>query len=292
MDTFLLTDLIEDFIRDSGFNHIPAEKALNEELIGLDIFSSPVVGIAAANDPAFFELKKKEAVGEHFLLPREWLPNGNSVVSFFLPFTERVKRANAADRYEPAPEWLHGRIEGQEFINRLSSFLVDSLRKVGYDAVAPSIDSRFASCTEKNTIFLNDKGQPLHVSFTSNWSERHVAYICGLGSFGLSKGFITKKGMAGRFGSVVTNLSLPPDNQIPSSVYENCTLCGACVRNCPVNAISLEKGKAHVLCAEYLNIMKKKHHPRYGCGKCQVGVPCESGIPGRIPSKSASPGIR
>jgi len=281
MDTGQFTALIGSFLRTSGHNTVVAEYAINEEMLGLEIFDSPLAGVAAAGDPAFMELRRGGVIGPHFLLPEEWLPGARAVLSFFLPFSERVRRANRADRDEPAPEWLHGRIEGQECIDRLSAFLVERLLEAGFDAVAPSVDERFRSCTTTNTVFLDDDGAPLPVSFSSNWSERHVAYVCGLGSFGLSKGLITPKGVAGRFGSVVTTAPIPPDNVIASAVYENCTMCGACVRNCPVGAITIEKGKDHVRCAEFLTLTKEKYRPRYGCGKCQTGVPCEFGTPPR-----------
>ena len=35
---------------------------------------------------------KKEAVGEQFLLPDAWLPDAKSVISFFIPFTDEVKK--------------------------------------------------------------------------------------------------------------------------------------------------------------------------------------------------------
>ncbi len=276
-----LKNLIEDFLSDSGFNRVRPEVAINEDVADLEIFASPLLGAAGADDPAFLDLKKEGVVGAHLLLPEEWLPGARSVISFFLPFTETVRRANREDPAEPSPEWLHGRIEGQECINRLMAFLVARLEEGGEKALSPSIDCRFASCTGENRVFLDGKDKPLPLSFTSNWSERHAAYVCGLGSFGLSKGFITDKGLAGRFGSVITTAFVQPDNSLPSSVYERCTLCGACVRNCPVGAISIEKGKNHVLCSEYLEKMKKKYSPRYGCGKCQVNVPCEEGIPGQ-----------
>ena len=279
MDKLQLKNLIEDFLSDSGYNRIRPEVAINEGVADLEIFSPPLLGIARADDPGFLDLKKDGVVGKHFLLPEEWLPGARSVISFFLPFTETVRRANRVDPAEPSAEWLHGRIEGQECINRLMAFLVARFEEEGEKALAPSIDCRFASCTGKNMVFLDEEGRPLPVSFTSNWSERHAAYVCGLGSFGLSKGFITEKGIAGRFGSVITTASIQPDNSLPSSVYERCILCGACVRNCPAGAISLEAGKDHTRCSEYLDEMKRKYSPRYGCGKCQVNVPCENGIP-------------
>jgi len=32
----------------------------------------------------------------------------------------------------------------------------------------------------------------------SNWSERHIAYVAGLGTFSLADSFITEKGAANR----------------------------------------------------------------------------------------------
>jgi epoxyqueuosine reductase QueG len=103
--------------------------------------------------------------------------------------------------------------------------------------------------------------------------------VCGLGTFGLSKGLITSKGIAGRFGSIITSLYLPPNKREYEEIYEYCSMCGACVKKCPVNAISIEKGKNHIICSKFLNQTVEKYKPRYGCGKCQVGVPCESMIP-------------
>ena len=288
MDKSVVRNLIVNFLEGSGCNRVLPEIAINEDVAGMEIFSPPLLGVAGAADPAFSGLKKEGVVGDHLLLPEEWLPGARSVISFFLPFTKIIRRANRADPAEPSPEWLHGRIEGQECINRLMAFLVSRLEEGGERALSPSLDCRFASCTGENRVFLDEEGRPLPVSFTSNWSERHAAYVCGLGSFGLSKGFITERGIAGRFGSVITTAFLEPDNIIPSSVYERCSLCGACVRNCPVGAISIEGGKDHIRCAEYLDIMKKKYSPRYGCGKCQVNVPCEWGIPDPAEGQAAS----
>lgn len=117
-------------------------------------------------------------------------------------------------------------------------------------------------------------------TFGSNWSERHAAYVCGLGTFGLSKGLITEKGMAGRFASIIIDTEMIPDKRAYAGIYDYCTMCGACVRRCPAGAISKENGKNHNICNEWLQKMGKKYAPRYGCGLCQTKVPCESRIPG------------
>ena len=71
-----------------------------------------------------------------------------------------------------------------------------------------------------------------------------------------------------------------------TGIDDYCIRCGACARKCPAQAISLEHGKNNVLCNAHLEKMKEKYSPRYGCGKCQVGVPCESSAPGLKRKKS------
>jgi epoxyqueuosine reductase QueG len=100
-----------------------------------------------------------------------------------------------------------------------------------------------------------------------------------LGTFGLSKGLITRKGTAGRFGSILTDLFLTPDTREYKDVYEYCNMCGICAKKCPSSAISVENGKDCLPCYEFIEETLRKNYPRYGCGKCQVGVPCESRIP-------------
>lgn len=234
------------------------------------MYDRPIFAFASAKDEYFTRLKLPAAIGEHLMLPREWLPEAKTVISFFLPFSREVKEGNKKDMVWPSAEWLHARIEGQVFINHLCLYLKSKLEKAGYKSLVPALDDRFWTSINKP----DNKGV-----FTSNWSERHAAFICGLGTFGLSKGLITSKGVAGRFGSIITELYLSPTKRDYEDIYQYCSNCGKCIENCPVQAISMEGGKDHALCSEFLDRTKEEYKPRYGCGKCQVGVPCESGIP-------------
>jgi epoxyqueuosine reductase QueG len=266
------------FVETSIQNRVDRESAINDSVKGMKIFEVPLFAFGSADDELFKLLKNRDVIGEHHLLPLEWLPGAQSVISFFLPFSEAVIAGNRRDMGWPSPEWLHGRIEGQKFINRLALYIKDILDESGYEGIIPMTDGRFMS--------ENGSAAKGKTDFTSNWSERHAAYICGLGTFSLSKGLITVKGVAGRFGSVITDLYIPPDERPYSGVTEHCNICGACAVNCPVDAISIENGKNHRICADFLDITAEKFSPRYGCGKCQVKVPCEMGIPlKKIPVK-------
>ncbi|HBE78896.1 MAG TPA: 4Fe-4S ferredoxin, partial [Firmicutes bacterium] len=143
-----ICEIVHEYVETSPLNRVA-------ELNDLKLFDSPLVEVAAASDPLFDDLKKPSIVGPDHLSPREWLSGAKTVISYFLPFTSRVRKANRISGL-PAIEWLYGRIEGEQFNRSLSGYLVDYLRDNGYQAVAPSSDPRFA---------VKDR--------RSNWSERH-----------------------------------------------------------------------------------------------------------------------
>ncbi len=268
MDIVKLQKIAKDFVENDPDNIVSEIIAISPKVIGLKMYEPPIFAVGNALDEAFINLKKPNVVGEHFLLPTDWMSTAKSVISLFIPFTDEVKKSNIENIEDPSDEWLHARIEGQAFINKLLKKLQSEIQNAGFQCVIPSLDNTF-----KSTI-----NEDLNV-FTSNWSERHVAYVCGLGTFGLSKGLITEKGIAGRMGSLITDMPLVTSVRKYNDIYEYCTMCGECIKNCPVNAISFENGKNHVLCSAFLDDVLEKHKPRYGCGKCQVGGPCSSSIP-------------
>lgn len=237
-------------------------------------FDPPIIGVADAADPLFKELKKKKVAGKKFMLPEEWLPGAQSVISYFLPFSTRVRTSN----HEPgtaSPEWMHGRFAGEEFNVILRYFLTEEMKFAKGKAVSPGLDKRM---------------KVDYSNFTSTWSERHVAYVAGLGTFGLNAGLITKRGMAGRFGSVITDIKIEPTVRPYENHYQYCPhltdgSCGECIERCPVGAIT-ENGKDHAKCHHYLykqnplkDLADRYGYPYSACGKCQTNVPCEEQIP-------------
>ena len=252
-------------------------KALRPELAGMTIFETPLWGYADAGDPLFQQFHDDyDVTYGNFLPPHSWLPAAATVVSVFFPFSTAVKKSNASDMSFPSDEWLHARIEGQQIINQCSGYLLDLLKSGGFDAVAPSIDPRFSASVG---TWIEGDSDPGNHDYFSNWSERHVAFAAGLGTFGLSRGLITEKGMAGRFTSVITDMKFSPTPRPYTGIYEYCSRCGACIRNCPVNAIDMNEGKDHTLCSEFVDMTHSRSENRYGCGKCQVKVPCQDAIP-------------
>lgn len=267
---------LADYFATSPLNRITAAMAIDAEDVGKRMYDAPIIEIGSADDALWEQMKSKEAVGEIFRTPKEWMPTARCVVSYFAPFSDFVIEGNKADRVKVGNGWLYARIEGQAFLTEVNHFLERWFREQGIEAFSPYASEGFRYVFEAGT---NDAIENKALSFTSNWSERHVAYICGLGTFGLSKGLITERGVAGRFGSVITAAELEITPRKYSGIYDYCSMCGACATNCPAEAITLQEGKSHIKCTRYFDTLRKRYAPRYGCGKCQVKVPCERRAP-------------
>ena len=263
------------------------------------IFDEPLVGFADGDDAIFQDYKS--IIGDFHLTPREVLekhlesrisiqkrPSQVSVISFVLPVTYETRLSLRKETVIPSLRWNHTRWHGQDFINELSGHVVSLLESLSYQAVAPELADFY-------------KLRNLPSGFSSNWSQRHVAYAAGLGTFSLSDGFITPRGTAMRCGSVVTDVYLPPSLRACKDHLANCLFysdgsCRRCAERCPAGAIS-EQGHDKNKCLEFLFTKQKKileklgreegYIGRYlGCGLCQTKVPCEARIPPKTKGKS------
>lgn len=273
-----IENVILDFIDNSPENTLQGsfqEKA----------FENPLIGFASGDDPLYESYK--EVVGPFHWTPMEifteTFPGVStgaadlSVISWILPQTRATKADNRREDTYPAERWARARIFGEEVNVKLRNRVVDVLQKAGYEAVAPML----APGWEKK---LSDQ-----YVFASTWSERHAAYAAGLGTFGLCDGLITPRGKAMRTGSVVARIKVPPtprpyDDHHAYCLYYSQGICGKCIKRCPVDALSKE-GHDKVKCLQHLHPTTEEYvkanydFDGYGCGLCQVGVPCESRIP-------------
>ncbi len=250
-------------------------------------FDEPLVGFSAGSDPLYDAYKTH--VGPFHWAPLEAFsiafpqvnvsPEELTVVSWVLPQAKLTKADNRKQTVQPSDRWARARIYGEEFNTKLKRMLVQRLQQEGIAAVAPPL--------------LPDwqKKESDGIPYASNWSERHAAYASGLGTFGLCDGLITPVGKAMRLGSVVVRLQLPATPRPYTDHHAYCLhfagqTCRKCIERCPVQAIS-EAGHDKTKCARHLKPVSadyvKSHYgfDGYGCGLCQTGVPCESGIPVR-----------
>lgn len=258
---------------------------------GEPIFDAPMVGFADGDDP-IFEYYKVVALESH-LTPREALglhlkargngkePSRVSVIVFVMPITALTRLSLRQEKLVPSLRWNHTRWQGQYMMEDLVGQLVSRLEGLGHEAVAPEL-----------TSFFERRDTPTGRS--SNWSQRHAAYAAGLGTFSLSDGLITPRGIAMRCGSVVTDAPIPASPRTYPYHLANCLFyegqsCRRCIERCPAGAIT-EQGHDRLKCSEFVQVEQRNilqqmrrgegYIGKYlGCGLCQVKVPCESMIP-------------
>jgi epoxyqueuosine reductase len=249
-------------------------------------WEKPLVGFARGDDPLWEELQR--SIGDFYLTPMglfaeafpstEVRPEELSIVAWILPQTEQTKSDHRKEKSFPSERWSRSRKYGEEFNVKLRAHLVETLKNTGYEAVAPQFSP------------LWKMAQSEKYGLSSAWSERHAAYVAGLGTFGLCDGLITPLGKAMRCGSVIVRLAVPPTPRPYADPHAYCLfyskgICGKCADRCPAGAISKEGGHDKKKCQEYLDTKTpeyiKEHFGLdiYGCGLCQVAVPCESRIP-------------
>lgn len=254
----------------------------------LPAFDTPLVGVAHGADPLFAFLR--DDIGPDFY----WTPEAAyaqafpdapapaeelSVIAWILPQTAATRAAHRACRDLPSLPWSQVRLYGEKVNEALRRFVVETLAARGIPAVAPVFAPGW------------DRRLSPRYGFASNWSERHAAHVCGLGTFGLSDGLITKAGKAVRVGSVVARAKLPPTERPYDRHDAWClraagTPCTACIKRCPAGAIS-ESGHDKVKCKDYIRGVTGPYVAREqiegiavnSCGLCQVGTPCEAGDP-------------
>jgi epoxyqueuosine reductase QueG len=258
--------------------------ANRRKIDGGKYWETPLIGFASGADPLFEQYKT--IIGEFHFTPQEIFklifegrrpPGELSVISWVLPTSEDIRKSNRKEASYPSLLWAHARDFGEQFNVKLRDHVVAVLREKGHQAVAPM-----------NSPFWKRLRSP-EVGIASNWSERHIAYACGLGAFGLSDGLITAKGKAMRLGSVVTDLLLEPSEKVYPHHHANCLhyfnkTCKKCAARCPAGAIT-EKGHDKDKCYEYsYSVIGRAKKGEYGvtitgCGLCQTNVPCEFEIP-------------
>ena len=253
------------------------EKGIVDEFRGMRFFMHPIFSVTRADDPGFAEIKRPEVVGEHHLMPYDWLPEAKTVLSFFLPINRDTVEANKKDPSVPAREWLCTRVDGQRSLMSLGAYVSEALVTDGHKAIAPITSPRYIMRVAEETM---PEGAGHVPKFSTNWSERHVAVVTGLGTFGLSTNFISRVGCAGRLVSVVTDWDIEPDARDYDDWLGYCNRCGACIAKCKGEAHFKDRpGKDHSVCSAFMGKIRQanlEHYAaRYGCGKCQSGIPCE-----------------
>jgi epoxyqueuosine reductase QueG len=234
------------------------------------LWKDPIIEIISAGDINLQSLKQI-VCSEHFM-PHDILPDAKSIISYFLPFQEHIEKSNIKGTMA-STEWAVANIKTDNLIRIINENIELLMRKNGHKAGKISVLHSFD--TKK---------------MVSTWSHMHIAYIAGMGAFGINSMLITKNGCCGRFSSIIIDYKLDEYKHI-GEVKEKCLhklygTCGVCQSNCVAKCFgkdSFDREK----CYEQ-GLKNRDHHKKYGhadvCGKCQVNLPCSMKEPDAKPA--------
>ncbi len=249
-----LKEIIESFIHDYEKNTVTK-------------WESPLVGFADVS--GFADLKV--IVSQDHGMPVDVLEDASIVVAYYVPFLKDMADTNKTEGLA-SEEWARAYEETNTMLGEINNYLIAELEKKGYKAAVHP----------ESKVFVKEK-------LISNWSQRHIAYKAGLGTFGMNNMLITEKGCCGRYSTVITNLDVEPDHP---QTEERCSFkfdgsCGACIKRCPMEALTPEgfdRYRCYEKCLENAAVYTSfgssystEGEPSVGseiCGKCVAGMPC------------------
>ena len=263
-------DIVKKAYEELTINHVH----LPEENADIEVMEEPLIGFAAADDPLFNEFKKPEIIGPEWMAPREWMNDAHTVITLFFPRSEAVRTRLSTDPGPVVEAAECGFPQAGRCASKVTAVLVAALENQGIKVCSPGRDPR---SDMKTTPFMNGEEPDLH--FCPTWSDKHAAYACGLGTFGLHRHIITEKGCCGTLTSFITDHEFDPSPRPYTGVYDNCIMCGACVNRCPAGAITMEHLRNLLKCIQYGEELEKQGGGE--CARCMVGVPCEHRNPCR-----------
>ncbi|MBP2625353.1 MAG: hypothetical protein H6Q68_64 [Firmicutes bacterium] len=246
---------MENFIRKTIIDYIkyyPADRQTST------IWQEPLIAFAAADDILFATLK--QTISPTHALPTDLLKDAQTVITYFIPFSKDTVISNANGR-ETSREWAVAYIETNQLILDLNIHMEVQLRQQGH----------YASILPATHNFDTKK-------LISDWSHRHVAFIAGLGKFGLNNMLITNKGCCGRVGSIATTLKLQPTlrSDRENCLYHHQGRCKKCVERCVNGALKETSFDRHLCYDRCLHnaVIFNELGLADVCGKCLVNLPC------------------
>ncbi len=195
-----------------------------------------------------------------------------SVVSLAFLMNTRSVEENAAARDYPARSWYETRKQWNAFHPETARRTIAWLAGRGVRAVCPP----FATSYWESMGIDRPHG--------SAWSERHVGWACGLGTFGLQGAFITDEGVCLRLMSFVvaapfTAYGEPDPDPFGGCLQAHGETCGICADRCPSGGVT-RQGRNIAACRATVGARNGAHArtalhiDAYACGLCMTATPC------------------
>jgi len=226
-------------------------------------WEEPLIAFANAHD--FLFLKLKTVISEKHSLPTELLKDAETVFSYFVPFKKEIALSNIKGE-NCSKEWAIAYIETNKLIVDLNEFLSKELEKQNFKSVILPPTHNFDE-----------------TKLISDWSHKHIAFIAGLGKFGLHQMLITERGCCGRLGSLVTSAKIEPTKrpQKEFCLYKYDKTCKKCVENCIFDALKIDafdRFRCYRVCLSNAELFSELGLADV-CGKCVSVGPCSFNDP-------------
>lgn len=220
-----------------------------------EIALPPLVGIGSVDHPVWLELKKH--------MPKQIIPvnilqdsSEYSVLSLAFPRKHKIVKDSISATDLPARSWFESKNILKQYMPQFSHDLCTLFEDAGITAWSAPGD------------------------FQGNWSERHVGYACGLGTFGLNGALITEAGATHRLMSFIIKARFDVYSKVAKSPFANCLYhaketCGACIRVCPKGAIDNKSHHPDICGFNNSQKIKEKYGlSSVGCALCMIKTPC------------------
>lgn len=249
-------------------------KVYEEECGRKTKFREPLIGYANTSEIIF------DMFYDHNLckLPRKVYNPARAIIVYFLPFTQDIVESNMGEG-QPSEEWVQAYHDSTWAMMKVNTAISEEIGKFG----------RLASLCNVPTDWNERKCGP-------EWNYKMAAYVCGLGDFGPNGCIMTEAGPAGRFGAILTDINLVPDNDYGfgntdsrahtpemDAEYERimsaCRFDGWCkdgakcsselIASCPAAAISAD-GIDRKKCQAYCKTINEYVPTPDMCGKCYL----------------------
>jgi len=204
---------LEDLFSSNELNRLP------ETYGGGRIFDTPLIGVSRGDDPIFNRFK--EVIAPEHMTPSEmWEKSGYKggypssslrTVSIVFPYVDRIREESKKATEMPVEIYCLGRNYANAFMTDVIEKTISFFQDQGYRATAGVKSTDFQTLSQ-------DKAP----QFYSPWSERHMAFAAGLGTFSLHEGLITEVGCNIRVASVTTDAPLDVTARKSDDPYANC----------------------------------------------------------------------
>lgn len=239
------------------------DACIAEDLTGTgapSLWGTPIVRYADAQGAPVRRLREVVVPGHY--MPEDFLPAPTVILSYYLPLRREIGKSNIAGDMASA-QWAGAYLATNALAARVGSALAGRIRALGHRAAVP-----------ENIGIISD------TVLMSRWSQRHIAWAAGHGTFGLNNLLISDAGCCGRYYSLVTDLPIAPDAPLQAErcLYKRDGTCGVCARRCVAGALTpdgFDRAACYAACLKNDAI-----HPGADvCGKCAVGLPCAHACP-------------